>query len=174
MKPNDIPGFAPLARIPLILLFGLGLFAPPAAARETTFEAIFRPYDTARLALAHDDLAAARTAARKIATIAQDAAHAAGHATSRAKALPPCCQPLPEIARSAADVAKAQDLAKARTAFGRVSASLIRYRRAQGLTNAFEVVCPVEHKSWLQRDRTIGNPYLGSTNPSCGTAQNVK
>lgn len=159
-------GVARMASITLLLIAAAG--AVSAAAADSPFEAVFRPYDSARRALMRDDLRGARSAAGQVSAAAREAEKRAAGGTNRGKALPPCCQPLPEIARAADDVAKAADLAVARTAFGRMSAALIRYRNGQGSRQGIEVFCPIVKRSWLQPPGQIGNPYFGPARTNCG------
>ena len=64
--------------------------------------------------------------------------------------------------------AEVEDLAAAREAFGPLSDAIIAYVGSalpDGVTVAY---CPMARKSWLQRGRTIQNPYYGKAMAECG------
>ena len=64
--------------------------------------------------------------------------------------------------------AEVEDLAAAREAFGPLSDAIIAYvgsAMPDGVTVAY---CPMARKSWLQRGRTIQNPYYGKAMAECG------
>jgi hypothetical protein len=108
---------------------------------------ILTGYETVRAALADDDLAAARTAAQKLAT-EEVRLHHAG------------------IASSAQDITKADNLAAAREAFKILSTETIALaRRASGY---FILTCPMAQADWVQSTRTVANPYLGKDMLTCG------
>ena len=78
-----------------------------------------------------------------------------------------------DIAAQADVLAKASDLASARAAFKPLSASLIRTLAALHEKGAYvQVYCPMKRASWLQKGRTVNNPYLGKEMPSCGIVRN--
>lgn len=72
------------------------------------------------------------------------------------------------IAALADAVAKAPDLAKARTAFGALSAKLIDRRGTLTGTKPAVYTCPMVKKDWLQPKGKVGNPYDASM-VTCGT-----
>jgi protein SCO1/2 len=68
--------------------------------------------------------------------------------------------------------AEVEDLAAAREAFGPLSDAIIAYignALPDGVTVAY---CPMARKSWLQRGRTIQNPYYGKAMAECGRITN--
>ena len=76
----------------------------------------------------------------------------------------------PEMAAQADALAKAKDLASARTAFKRLSKSLIHYLANHKITSAYmEAYCPMAKASWLQKDKKINNPYMNASMRGCGT-----
>ena len=72
------------------------------------------------------------------------------------------------IAAAAAEVAESADLEAAREAFFELSKPMGRYRKLTGDASTIVVYCPMAKKAWLQPDGEIGNPYYGSTMPTCG------
>ena len=72
------------------------------------------------------------------------------------------------LATLADAVAKAPDLAKARTAFGALSDKLIEQRASLSGKKPAVYTCPMVSKSWLQPKGKIGNPY-DSAMVTCGT-----
>lgn len=74
-----------------------------------------------------------------------------------------------DLAAQADALAKASDLASARAAFEPLSASLIRTLADHHEEGAYvRVYCPMKRASWLQKGRTVNNPYLGKEMSSCG------
>ena len=74
-----------------------------------------------------------------------------------------------DLAAQADALAKASDLASARAAFEPLSASLIRTLADHHEKGAYvQVYCPMKRASWLQKGRTVNNPYLGKEMSSCG------
>jgi uncharacterized protein DUF3347 len=129
----------------LFMLFVAGsLFGNPA---------LFSKYEDVRKALVNQSLKDAQTASASLAKAAQ----AAGQ---------------PEIAAKAADVNKAPDLAKARTAFWALSQSMIKLRNEEKEPRPVVYYCSMEKKSWLQPKGTgVGNPYVDKSMSSCGEAK---
>lgn len=78
---------------------------------------------------------------------------------------------LPANAGSQAEtVAKAKDLATARSAFKAWSDSLIGYLKTQNAKTGqyFAMYCPMAKAGWLQKDQEVKNPYYGSSMLTCG------
>lgn len=72
------------------------------------------------------------------------------------------------IATLADAVAKAPDMAKARTAFAALSDKLIARRASLSGKKPAVYSCPMVNKSWLQPKGKVGNPYDASM-VTCGT-----
>ena len=79
-----------------------------------------------------------------------------------------------ETAVTAESMAKAEDLATARVAFGQVSRGILRLassdtRLAEGW-HAF--ACPMVQtfNKWIQPTEVLENPYMGKAMPKCGTS----
>lgn len=75
-----------------------------------------------------------------------------------------------EVGTQADALAKATDVSSARETFKDLSASLIKYLadnkvKSGSYTEAF---CPMANASWLQSSKTVSNPYLGQSMPTCG------
>ncbi len=76
---------------------------------------------------------------------------------------------LPDLVRSAEELAKASGLEEARAAFGSLSDSMIAYRGLVAGGESLVAYCPMVKKSWLQDGKTISNPYYGSSMLRCGS-----
>jgi hypothetical protein len=80
----------------------------------------------------------------------------------------------PDVAAQAETLAKATDLKAARVAFKPLSNSLIKYLtdNKAGKDTYHEAFCPMVGASWLQTEKNIKNPYMGSAMASCGEFKN--
>lgn len=109
-------------------------------------------YGAVHQALFKDDLAAAKTAAAKLATSAKGAG---------------------DIVSAAQAITNAADLAVARAAFGDASKALITALAANsGLAaglHAFQCPMAKGYKKWVQRSDSLQNPYMGGRMPGCGS-----
>jgi hypothetical protein len=80
----------------------------------------------------------------------------------------------PEVAKQAEALAQAKDLKAAREADKALSASLIKYladnKAGKGVYH--EVYCPMAKASWLQTEKSIKNPYMGTSMLTCGELKN--
>ena len=63
------------------------------------------------------------------------------------------------LAKLADAVAKAPDMAKARTAFGPLSEAMIAQRAKIAGAKPAVYACPMVNKSWLQPKGKVGNPF---------------
>src|SRR4051794_18162190 len=119
-------------------------------------------YDAMRLQLAHDDLAAAKSAA-KIADAAKAAAADAKGATK---------QPLTDLAAHADAMAKAEDLPAARRAFSDVTKDVVALMVADPSlqTGRFLFMCPMAkgYQKWVQTSTKLENPFFGKSMIDCG------
>lgn len=76
-----------------------------------------------------------------------------------------------ELRQAASALARAGDLSGAREAFGALSEALLAYACSarvslgEGVRVAY---CPMVGKSWVQKGRTIANPYGGRSMQTCG------
>jgi hypothetical protein len=76
-----------------------------------------------------------------------------------------------QIVGHAEMLAKAKDVAAARTPFKALSGYLIQYGKASNVVigTYHEVHCPMANVNWLQNDdKTVRNPYLGKSMSQCG------
>lgn len=75
-----------------------------------------------------------------------------------------------EVGTQADALAKATDLSSAREAFKSLSASLIKYLADHKVQSGSytEAYCSMANASWLQSGKTVSNPYLGQSMPTCG------
>jgi hypothetical protein len=81
------------------------------------------------------------------------------------------------LAKAATTFAAAKDLKSARDAFGPLSDALIARVKADGskdLVSDLKVgYCPMNSKSWMQREESARNPYYGTAMATCGTVKPV-
>jgi Cu(I)/Ag(I) efflux system membrane fusion protein len=82
-----------------------------------------------------------------------------------------------ELAKAATTFAGAKDVKSARDAFGPLSDALIARVKADGnkdLVSDLKVgYCPMNSKSWIQREESPRNPYYGTAMANCGTVKPV-
>lgn len=82
-----------------------------------------------------------------------------------------------QLAKAAATFAAAKDVKSARDAFGPLSDALIARVKADGskdLVSDLRVgYCPMNSKSWLQREEPVRNPYYGTAMSTCGSVKPV-
>lgn len=122
------------------------MFGVAALAAENP---IFSGYEAVRQSLLKANVPAIQSAAATYAATA----HAAGqHA----------------VAAKAEALAKAKDLAGARTAFAALSDEVIKVRAALKTGAPIVAYCPMEKKSWLQPKGEISNPYVDASMRTCG------
>jgi len=79
-----------------------------------------------------------------------------------------------DVAVQAGAVAQAKDLKAAREAFKPLSASLIKYLGDNKVPTGtyHEVYCPMAKASWLQKGKSVKNPYMGKEMLDCGELKN--
>ncbi len=126
----------------LILLLALSL---PALANP----ALFTKYEAVRQGFIKNKLVDVNKHAAALATDARAANNEA-------------------VATLADAVAKAPDMAKARTAFGALSEKMIEQRASLDGKKPAVYSCPMVNKSWLQPKGKVGNPYDASM-VTCGS-----
>jgi hypothetical protein len=128
-----------------------GGFTVQASAQESPAGRAFEHYEQIRAALAQD-------------TTAEVAKHA--------HALTPLAAALAgdEAAAASESIAKAENLDKARDAFGKLSELIVPKFMAAGIEGAHGFICPMNQKRWVQRGATAGNPYYGKSMATCATA----
>ena len=74
-----------------------------------------------------------------------------------------------DVAKQARTLSEAKDLKTARAAFKPLSDSLIKYLGDHKAKGAYvELYCPMAKAGWLQADRNVKNPYMGSGMLTCG------
>lgn len=82
-----------------------------------------------------------------------------------------------QLAQAATAFSAAKDLKLARDAFGPLSDALIARVKADGradLASDLRVgYCPMNRKSWIQREELARNPYYGTAMVTCGSVQPV-
>lgn len=134
---------------------------PPALATEgAPIDAMVAAYLRAASALAKDQtdgLAAALHEVHRQASLLEAAAAPVGALAGKVvRSLP----------------AEDLNLEASRKAFQAVSAAVIELVRALPAANPLErAYCPMVEASWLQTDKTIRNPYMGSDMLECGSVQ---
>lgn len=75
-----------------------------------------------------------------------------------------------DVATQAATLAQAKDLAAARAAFKPLSKSLSDYLSTEKISTGhyFQMHCGMAKADWLQTDKSVKNPYYGSSMLRCG------
>lgn len=125
-----------------------------AQAQAPTFDTLFQHYDAVRTALSNDTLAGVPNAAEDLAK----AADAGSNESPVLKA----------VADQARAVAKAAKIDEARAAFGRLSSSMVEYRKQTNPKSGVVIYCGMARNRWIQRDAKVANPYYGSSMAKCG------
>jgi Cu(I)/Ag(I) efflux system membrane fusion protein len=125
------------------------------AALPKPVQAVFEEYIKVQNGLAEDSIQKAKAAANSLAQAVRN---------DTDDALPA------EISQQAQALAEALDLAAARVAFKPLSESLIKFAKSNGITPGayVEVYCSMAKAGWLQSDKSIKNPYYGSSMLTCG------
>jgi hypothetical protein len=156
----------------LALVAGIAAPLSAATAPATRFDAVLTHYEAVRVALVADRWGEHAIASARKLRAEVDALAAAPTPASAAVAegkLSTVEALLPELARSAAALTGAKDLAGARDAFYGVSKPLVRWRTATGRTTPVVSFCSMAKRSWLQpAGMPIGNPYYGQQMATCG------
>lgn len=75
---------------------------------------------------------------------------------------------LPEMSTAAAALTTATSLDDARDAFYELSKPLVRWRKVATIETPDVAYCSMARRSWLQPEGELGNPYYGSSMPTCG------
>jgi hypothetical protein len=144
----------------------LALAGSAVAGEGEAFESLFEHYDRIRTQLASDSLQGVPELSVSIGT----AALRLEEAEKRREDYSPCCDALGQIARAADEIAASTTLEQARAAFDGLSKPMIRYRERVAATGFTTIHCSMADASWLQRrGEQVGNPYMGSKMPRCGT-----
>ena len=119
-------------------------------------KSVFDHYLKIQAALANDSLTGVAENAKAIAKAVQ----------GEAKILPA------SIGAQAEALSQTSDLSSARAAFKPLSDTLIKYLADSHGKDAYvQVYCPMAQASWLQKDETVNNPYMGRRMAGCGEIQ---
>ena len=129
-----------MKKIALLLALSLPVFANPA---------LFSKYESVRQGFLKNKLVDVNKNAAALATEARTAQNES-------------------VATLADAVAKAPDMAKARTAFAALSNEMIKQRATATGAKPAVYHCPMVEKSWLQPKGKVGNPYDAAM-ATCGT-----
>ncbi|MBW2735711.1 MAG: DUF3347 domain-containing protein [Deltaproteobacteria bacterium] len=134
------------------------------AAFDKAMGPVFSHYEGIQKALAADSTKGVARAAQKIAKIAAKLKPegVTGKHAAHYKHLPT------KIKTAAKDLAKASDLAAQRKAFMALSRPLAMWATMSKPPGINVVFCSMAKGSWLQRDKSIANPYYGSKMLRCG------
>jgi Cu(I)/Ag(I) efflux system membrane fusion protein len=140
--------------IRLLSLVLVAALAPATPAARDVKTGVVDPYLRIQTALAADTIVG----------VSQDAAAIA----AAAAALGPSGA---KLRAAASELQRAGDVSAARAGFWKLSDALIAYARetkislGAGVRTAY---CPMEKKSWAQKDGQIANPYAGKKMLRCG------
>jgi Protein of unknown function (DUF3347) len=135
------------------LLFAAFL-AAPAAAQVDLSKSVAEPYLRIQTSLVADSLESVNADAARIA--------------NAARKLGPNSKAIRTIATELAGV---EDIAAARTVFGKLSDALIEFAEKEQATFGEDLhvaYCPMVKMSWIQKGTEIANPYGGQKMPKCG------
>lgn len=77
----------------------------------------------------------------------------------------------PKLKKEANAIASSSDINKQRLAFATLSLAMIEFVKANKADTApiYVDYCPMKKTYWLSADKTIRNPYYGSSMLSCGS-----
>lgn len=137
-----------------------------AAHHESCADGLLGHYFETQQALAGDDLNATKTAAKE--WMAEYKNSACGEERKA------CCLAIHNATQS---IIEAPSIQEARTAFKKVSDTLISLVKNSGLAHheTYLAYCPMAFAntgaSWLQQGKAIANPYFGASMYSCGVIQ---
>jgi hypothetical protein len=75
------------------------------------------------------------------------------------------------LLKAAREIASTKDIKTQRTSFSALSKQMIALVKSAKPTGApaYEFFCPMKKSSWLSMEKTIKNPYFGSSMLSCGS-----
>jgi Cu(I)/Ag(I) efflux system membrane fusion protein len=158
-RPIRLEGERFMVRVPfvatlMVSLLVLGTTARPAAASQEALAGVVAPYLKVQETLAAEKTAGVRD-----------------HATAIVAAASKLGKPGEPLVAAARQLQTAGSLPLARDAFFALTTALFKYADATktslgpGVRRAY---CPMEKKSWAQKDGQISNPYAGATMPRCG------
>jgi hypothetical protein len=144
-----------------------GVLAAPGGASAATFEEgmqpILREYLSIQDALASDTLAGVPEAARKLGAAARALdVKKAGRPAAELAAL------TKELATSASTLGAAKDLAAARQAFKTLSRPMVAWATVARPAGIEVMSCSMVEGKWLQKTRSVRNPYYGASMLKCG------
>lgn len=154
----------------LSLFLSLSFLSLPVLARADTaaFDKSMGPlvtqYEAIQKALAADSTKGVTKAAKKIAKLAPKlkAKSVTGKHAAHYKGLPA------KIKAAAQKLSKAKAIAEQRKAFMALSRPFAMWATMSKPAGINVVFCSMAKGSWLQRDKTIANPYYGAKMLRCG------
>ena len=145
------------------------LSAPAAFKKQ--LGAVFAAYEPLAEALAVDKLKEAKSAAAQVSAALQKVDMAGLNGPAHNVWMPA----LKKINDGLEAVKSAEDIVGVRTGFEPISVGLSEAILKLGVETQgplYEIFCPMafdyEGATWLQRDESIRNPYMGSAMPTCG------
>lgn len=135
-----------------------------AKAFKSGMESILVPYLAIQSALAANSMREVAENAKLLKTLSQkvDASKLTGKHAMHFKNLPA------NLLKSSENLAKATDLKTARNAFKAVSKPMAMWASMMKPKGVYVVYCDMAKGSWLQKSKTIRNPYYGPAMPQCG------
>ena len=148
----------------LALLLSPSLATADTAAFDQDMDPIFIQYETIHKALAGDTTKGVVAAARKIAKLAGklDVKTVQGKHAAHYKALPR------KIKAAPTKLGKAKGIKEQREVFKSLSRPLAMWATMSKPDGINVVFCSMAKGSWLQRHKTIANPYYGASMLRCG------
>jgi len=150
-----------------LLISATSAFAHSDAFQPKFVDTLVNPYLAIQKGLAGDDLKAAQVGANNFLEAMKNAPNE-GEAKEEAA----------DLSTPAKTISEASDIKAARMAFLELSREVIPLVKHVGVTkgiNLFTVHCPMafghQGGDWIQSDKTVANPYLGSKMLRCGSIQ---
>lgn len=79
------------------------------------------------------------------------------------------------LLKSATEISSEKDLEKQRQSFSTLSATMIVLAKSTKLaaTPVYQQYCPMKKSAWLSAEKTVKNPYYGSSMLTCGSVVNT-
>ena len=150
----------------IAIAIGLMLAGPRAGATPTTFDAAMQgvlvEYGKIHGALAGDSVRGVPEGAKAIERLAGKLPRPTGQHAKHLGEIPA------KLKAAAAQLSSARALEGAREAFKALSRPMALWATLSRPSGINVVYCAMAKASWLQRDRTISNPYYGPKMLRCG------
>lgn len=147
-----------------LAIMGSSLLHAGTQQFDQAMQPIVQGYLHIQEALAADKTEGVKTAAEQIATLADnlDAKTVTGEHAMHYKDVPA------KIKKAALKLAQGETIGVMRETFKELSRPMAMWATMSKLEGIYVVYCPMAKGSWLQKDKTIRNPYHGQEMLHCG------